>query len=381
MRVMIISTDYGPFLRSLYDANSLFDRIVNRHLSLRKMSYDEQLLRRNETLFAGSDFYSKNFRALGHEAWEFHVNNGPLQTTWLKEKNQKVGKRPAAFSPLRSPVWPSNVDLEEIIVRQARETAPDVILNQAVSEVESRVLERLRPYCKLIAGQIASPFPERETYSAYDLMLSSLPNFVEYYRGRGLAAERNLLGFEPAVLDHVKVSERDVPLSFVGSITSDHATRFEMINRLVRETDIKIWGRLVSVPRLSPIMARYQGEAWGADMFRVLGRSKITINQHIDIAKNYANNMRLFEATGMGSLLITDWKDNIAELFEPGKEVVCYKSTDECLELIKYYLTHEEERAAIAAAGQRRTLQSHSYAQVVADQVDIFSRYLAAKSR
>lgn len=381
MRVMIISTDYGPFLRSLYDGNSLFARIVNRHLSLRRLSYDEQLRRRNDTLFAGSDFYSRNFRALGHEAWEFHVNNGPLQTTWLKENNQKVGKRPAAFSPLRSPIRPSNVDLEEIIVRQARDIAPDVILNQAVSEVESRVLERLRPYCKLIAGQIASPFPERETYSAYDVMLSSLPNFVEYYRGRGLAAERNLLGFEPAVLDHVKVSESDVPLSFVGSITSDHATRFEMINRLVRETDIKIWGRLVSVPRLSPIMARYQGEAWGADMFRVLGRSKITINQHIDIAKNYANNMRLFEATGMGSLLITDWKDNIAELFEPGKEVVCYKSTDECLELIKYYSTHEEERAAIAAAGQRRTLQSHSYAQVVADQVDIFSRYLAAKSR
>jgi spore maturation protein CgeB len=90
--------------------------------------------------------------------------------------------------------------------------------------------------------------------------------------------------------------------------------------------------------------------------------------------------MRLFEATGMGTLLITDWKDNIAELFEPGKEVVCYKSVDECLELIKYYSQHEAERAAIAAAGQRRTLQNHSYAQVVADQVRIFERYLAAQS-
>lgn len=381
MRVMIISTDYGPFLKSLYDPNpSFFQRLFAPNASLRTKSYDEQIRQRNGTLFAGSDFYSSNFRALGHEAWEFHVNNGPLQTAWLKEKGHTVGGRPPVASPLRSPIAPSNLDLEEIIVRQAREVSPDVILNQAVSEVESRVLEQVRPYCKLIVGQIASPFPENETYSAYDLMISSLPNFVSYYRERGLAAEANLLGFEPAVLDHVKVSERDVPLSFVGSITSDHATRFEMINRLVRETDIKIWGRLVSVSKLSPIMARYQGEAWGADMFRVLGRSEITINQHIDIAQNYANNMRLFEATGMGSLLITDWKDNIADLFEPGKEVVCYKSTDECLELIKYYSTHEAERAAIAAAGQRRTLQSHSYAQVVADQAQIFSHYLAAKT-
>jgi hypothetical protein len=380
MRVMIVSTDYGPFLKSLYASAPFFlGRLFGTRSTLANLPYAEQLRRRNETLFANSDFYSRNFQALGHEACEFHVNNGPLQAAWLREKQQTVGARPTVPSPLRSPVRPGDLDLEEIIVRQARDNRPDVILNQAVSEVESRVLERLRPYCRLIAGQIASPYPENEPYTAYDLMISSLPNFVSYYRKRGLAAERNLLGFEPAVLDKVKVAERDVPLSFVGSITSDHATRYAMIDRLARETDIRIWGRLVSVPRLSPVMKRYQGEAWGQDMFRVLGRSKITVNQHIDIAENYANNMRLFEATGMGALLVTDWKDNIAELFEPGKEVVCYRSVDECLELIDYYSHHEAERAAIAAAGQRRTLQNHSYAQVVAEQVRIFERYLAAK--
>jgi hypothetical protein len=382
MRVIIINTDYGPFLKSFYDPkpSSFIQRFFAKQSSLRDLPYAEQIRLRNETLFAGSDFYSKNFQKLGHEASEIHVNNGPLQTAWLKEKQQQVGPRPSIPSPLRSPIPPNNLDLEEIIVRQVCDVMPDVILNQSVSEVESRVLERLRPYCKLIVGQIASPYPEQEPYTAYDLIISSLPNFVDYYRKRGLVAERNLLGFEPAVLDKVRVQERDVPLSFVGSITSDHATRYEMIDRLARETDIKIWGRLLSVPMLSPVMSRYQGEAWGRDMFSVLARSKITVNQHIDIAENYANNMRLFEATGMGALLITDWKDNIAELFEPGKEVVCYKSVGECLELIDYYLRHEAERAAIAAAGQRRTLQSHSYAQVVADQVRIFERYLAAKN-
>jgi spore maturation protein CgeB len=380
MRVMIISTDYGPFLRAQYHSETSFlGRLFGRKSALENASYAQQYDARNQTLFAGSDFYSANFKALGHEAAEFHVNNGPLQSAWLKERGQQVGPRPAVASPLRSPVEPSNIDLEEIIVRQAREMMPDVILNQAVSEVQSRVLERLRPFCKLIVGQIASPYPEDESYTAYDLMISSLPNFVSYYRGRGLAAEPNLLGFEPGVLDKVRVEQRDVPLSFVGSITSDHGTRYQLIDRLVRQTEIKIWGRLVSVSSTSPLMKRYQGEAWGRDMFRVLGRSKITVNQHIDIAENYANNMRLFEATGMGALLITDWKDNIADLFEPGKEIVCYRSVDECLELIDYYSRHEVERAAIAAAGQRRTLEHHSYAQVVADQVRIFEKYLATK--
>lgn len=369
MRVMIISTDYAPFLKSLYDPNP----------DLRKAPYRDQLRTRNETLFAGSDFYSANFIKQGHEAWEFHVNNGPLQQQWLNEHGQAVGPRPEYSSPLHSPVDPNNIDVEEIILRQVREMQPDVILNQAVSEVPSRVLEKLRPYTKLIVGQIASPYPENEDYRAYDMMISSLPNFVQHFRSMGLEAELNLLGFDPSVLEHVRIASQDVPLSFVGSITSDHGVRYNLIERLARETDIKIWGRLVNVPDDSPIKARYQGEAWGKGMFTALGRSKITINQHIDIAENYANNMRLFEATGMGAMLITDWKSNIADLYEPGREVVVYKDADECIEKINYYLAHEDERAAIAAAGQRRTLRDHTYGQVVAEQVRLFKKALAAK--
>src|SRR5437868_5607852 len=85
MRVMIINTDYGPFLKSFYDTkpSSFFKRLFSTKPSTQDLPYAEQIRLRNETLFAGSDFYSRNFQALGHEAWEFHVNNGPLQTVWL----------------------------------------------------------------------------------------------------------------------------------------------------------------------------------------------------------------------------------------------------------------------------------------------------------
>ena len=41
---------------------------------------------------------------------------------------------------------------------------------------------------------------------------------------------------------------------------------------------------------------------------------------------------RLFEATGVGTLLVTDWKKNLHEMFEPGKEVIVYHSPEECAE-------------------------------------------------
>jgi spore maturation protein CgeB len=40
----------------------------------------------------------------------------------------------------------------------------------------------------------------------------------------------------------------------------------------------------------------------------------------------------------MGSLLVTDWKKNLHEMFEPGKEVVAYRSAEECAEMVQYYL-------------------------------------------
>jgi spore maturation protein CgeB len=110
-------------------------------------------------------------------------------------------------------------------------------------------------------------------------------------------------------------------------------------------------------------------------MFQLLRNSRITLNHHGDIGP-YANNMRLYEATGVGTLLITDWKANLQEMFEPGKEVVAYRTPDECAELIQYYLEHDEERKAIARAGQERTLREHTYYQRLQELVDIVRRYL-----
>jgi spore maturation protein CgeB len=71
--------------------------------------------------------------------------------------------------------------------------------------------------------------------------------------------------------------------------------------------------------------------------------------------------MRLFETTGVGACLLTDWKENLSELFEPGKEVLTYRSVEECVEKVNYILEHEDERDSIAAAGQRRTLREHTF--------------------
>jgi spore maturation protein CgeB len=120
---------------------------------------------------------------------------------------------------------------------------------------------------------------------------------------------------------------------------------------------------------------------WGLDMYRALARSRVTLNRHINVAENNANNMRLYEATGVGALLITDRKDNLGELFEVGKEVVAYSSPEEAAELIRYYIAHPEEARAIALAGQARTLREHTYKRRMEELVPVLERYLTQEIR
>jgi hypothetical protein len=365
---------------------------------LEEAPYDAQLNARNASLFGVADYYSRGFIALGHEAWEVHANNGPLQSAWMAAQGLAIPKLPAP--PARragyirrfarrardrifrrggrssSFLTSGDLDLSSILLTQIERLKPDVILNHAVSEVGTGLLEKIRGGVKLIVGQIASPLPDHIDYGVYDLMVSSLPNYVEYYRRKGVKAELNRLGFSPTVLQEIGEHPRDIPVSFVGSLTSDHASRLDLIEHLARKIDISIWGRVSGVPATSPIWSRYRGETWGRDMYEILARSKITINQHIDIAESYANNMRLYEATGMGALLITDWKANIADIFEPGKEVVCYRNAQECVDLVEYYLAHDDERARIAKAGQQRSETEHRYSNRTRELSALFEAHL-----
>ena len=112
-------------------------------------------------------------------------------------------------------------------------------------------------------------------------------------------------------------------------------------------------------------------------MYNILSRTKISFNRHINVAENNANNMRLYEATGMGSLLLTDKKDNLKKtFFEEDREIVTYKSKEEALDKYNYLINNPTELANIAKAGQLRTLKEHTYENRIKELIQILNKYL-----
>ena len=86
----------------------------------------------------------------------------------------------------------------------------------------------------------------------------------------------------------------------------------------------------------------------------------------------------MFEATGAGACLITDWWEGIEQFLEPDVEVLVARDGAEVAEHLKR-LTPERARA-IGEAARRRVLRDHTYAQR-AEEADALFRTLLAERR
>ena len=74
-----------------------------------------------------------------------------------------------------------------------------------------------------------------------------------------------------------------------------------------------------------------------------------------------AVNQRIFDVPATGAFLLTDYREQVENLFEPGREIVCYHSPEEAASLAGEYLARPDRRRAIAGAARERILREHTY--------------------
>jgi spore maturation protein CgeB len=315
-----------------------------------------------DTFFGTADSYSYHLAQLGHEAHEVIANCAPLQRAWATEHGLRVERR-------------TRRSADEIVLAQADDFRPDVVYVQDLHYPSRRALSTLGRGHALV-GQIASAAPSARRLRLFDLIVTSFPHYVERFRRLGVKTELFRIGFDERVLDRLGEPGPPAGAVFVGALNRRRHRRANMLlERAARRAPIEFWGYGArGWPKDSPIIARYRGEAWGLEMYRVLRDARIAVNRHIREAGDFANNMRLYEATGVGTMLLTDEKANLRELFEPGREVVTYADASELADAVNHYLARDDERRAIARAGQERTLRDHTYARRMHELAGILER-------
>ena len=68
--------------------------------------------------------------------------------------------------------------------------------------------------------------------------------------------------------------------------------------------------------------------------------------------------------------MLTNYQADILDLFVPDEDFVYYESKEDFLRKIGYYLSHEEERKAIAQSGHDKVAARHTYRHRVREMLD-----------
>jgi glycosyltransferase involved in cell wall biosynthesis len=95
------------------------------------------------------------------------------------------------------------------------------------------------------------------------------------------------------------------------------------------------------------------------DQNRVYNGSKIviSINNYNDVPMYFS--ARQLNAMAAGTLAISCYIPGLEKYFDNGEDLVWFKSSDECVELVKYYLKNEDEAKRIGINGSKKVLEHH----------------------
>ncbi|MEP9409900.1 MAG: tetratricopeptide repeat protein [Candidatus Brocadia sp.] len=186
---------------------------------------------------------------------------------------------------------------------------------------------------------------------AFDTVYSFDKMAVDLYRKLGVKDPRWLpLAMSPSVHRKMFLTKKKYDISFIGNIYPNRKT---LLERLARRFNL------------------FVTQAFMDDMVKIFNESKIILNVGIGPT---GIQQRVFEAMGCGSFLLTNEIPEESRLFKDRVHLVYFNDAN-IEDLAAYYLSHNEEREAIALAGYREVNNGHTFQhriQMILD--DVFYR-------
>jgi len=155
-------------------------------------------------------------------------------------------------------------------------------------------------------------------------------------------------GANPKVFSPLPLS-RDIPVSFVGQC---YGVRPQIITWLRNHgIQVQVFGK-----------GWPSGELSFSDMTAIYSRSIVTLGFGF-IQNSFQTGLkgRDFEVPLMGGLYLTTYNHDLANCFNVGEEIDCYRNETELLSKLHYYMAHPDIALKNGAAGRDRCLRDHTW--------------------
>ncbi len=311
-------------------------------------------------------------RELGHEAQGFLWHDYFKPTSRALDRLQRPLLR-AQDKFVRGPaVNRLNADL----VRKCTEMQPNLLFIYRGTHVKASALRRIREQVPgiVIAGyNNDDPFgPGQPHYrwrhfldclAEYDVALAYRHHNLEEFSRHGARQVRLLRSwFIPERNHPVTLTPEDeacyaTDVVFVGHYENDG--RLELLENVVRQGfRLRLfgpgydWDPVLSgsdtLRHLRPVKL-----VWGEDYNKALCGAKVALCFFSRLNRD-TYTRRCFEIPATGTMMLSEYSDDLASLFAEGREADFFRSKDELLDKLSLYLGDDDRRHSVAQAGLQR---------------------------
>lgn len=319
--------------------------------------------------------YGDALACLGHEVLDFDLFERLRFFQGAAERLRKIRKEKKE-DKLRVEMAIFNAATVEIPVAVLKEL-PDLIIYVTGQFVPRFPLELIRTRFPVPQVLILTETPylaelEKRMLPFYDAVFANDKCCLEEYRRVNKNTFYLGTAFSTEIYPYKGPVEREFcsDLFFVGSPVPGRAEFLNEICEKLEGVDFKLFviagekfglhGRVFNFLRGRGLkqgeVAKYlAGAKIGFNLFRLNDQ-----REGLGL-EPYSLNPRVYEVMASGALLLTDYRPELEEMFEVGKDLVVFDGVEDFLEKVKYFLNHEEERQGIAKRGQNKVSKSHSY--------------------
>jgi hypothetical protein len=183
----------------------------------------------------------------------------------------------------------------------------------------------------------------------FDLNLTNVRAVVDWYGDAGLPVYYMAEGYHPKTEPLPEQPAYAHEIAFVGSWRSERAELFAKLQS--SGVPIEMFG--FGWPRAQE----------GAVPEKIYRASMMTLGIGFASPSRALTTLKTrdFECPGSGACYLTTYNWELALHYELGKEILCYRSVDEIVELFSYYRRRPAQCWKIAQAAYRRCLEEHTW--------------------
>jgi hypothetical protein len=298
-------------------------------------------------------------------------------TTYIADALRRAGHAVLWLNERRRRSFVGRAAASHWTVRSVGRFAPDFVLVHA-NDVSPATLEALaRRHRTVIFTPDCWPTPlsgpALELARRVDLLLSvakgQLPEFLD--------AGVRRVEWLPEACDPAahfpleEVGEEWVSdVAFVGKANARnprYAARCQLVQKVCERYRTRVYGAGWDALGIRAEREEVRPE----DYRRVCRGARIVLGRDwTDSCDCYFSNRTWF-TLGCGGFLLTNHVPHLEDIFEERRQLVWYRSDEECLELVGRYLERPEERRRIAAAGRDFALTHRTYNHFARDLVNL----------